>query len=222
VWFGDGRVITAEDWGTGSGAREHYFGINGSITVQPNSSAQFSYFVTDHGSQRVTVVNPSGTTIRTLVNDALYPSGTRTVVWDGNTDQGTLASPSGNYTFSVVATSAYGCSGQAWCTKTLVTGTFFHQGPPIASISGPGAIEENTSATWSAAVSDGVAPYTYQWTVDGALAGTTSSVTAGGWAAGSLHPIVLRVTDSLGHASNYSEVDVYVTYAGGCLQPPCP
>jgi len=219
VWFGDGRVITAEDWGTQSGAREHYFGINGSITAQPNSSAQFSYLVTDHGSQTVTVVNPAGATVRTLVNDALYPSGTRTVSWDGNTNQGTLASPSGNYKFSVVATSAYGCSGQAWCSKTLVTGTFFHQGPPIASISGPSSVNPYTSHTWTAGVSDGVSPYTYQWTVDGASAGTGSSVTAANWDPGTTHPIVLRVTDSLGHSGSY-ELDVNVTACSPCA-PGC-
>jgi flagellar hook capping protein FlgD len=218
--FCDGRVITAEDWGTASGAREHYFGTNGSITVQPNSSAQFSYFITDHGSQRVNVVNAGGTPVRTLVNDALDPPGTRTVSWDGNTDQGTLA-PTGNYSFSVVATSAYGCTGQSWCTKTLPTGTFFHQGPPVASISGPSGVQENTTGTWTGAASAGVPPYSYRWTVDGGFAGTGTSVTAGGWAGGSTHTIGLTVTDALAHSGSTSRV-VRVTFSGGCLEPPCP
>ncbi len=93
--------------------------------------------------------------------------------------------------------------------------------PPSASISGPGAVEENAYATWTGGASGGVPPYSYQWTVDGVLAGNGGSVTDGGWPGGSSHTIGLTVTDASGY-SGYNELGVYVTYAGGCLQPPCP
>src|SRR6266550_7686216 len=220
VWVGDGRVITAEDWGTQSGAREHYLGMNGSITTQPNTNAQFSYFVTDHGSQVVTVVNSNGTAIRTLANDALYSPGSRTLSWDGNSSFGVLA-PTGNYTFKVVATSAYSCSGQAWCAKTLVTNAFFHQGPPQPAISGPNTVQEFTTNTWTASASAGIPPYSYQWTIDGSNAGTSTSITAGGsWGGGESHAIVLRATDAAGRVGS-TEVDVYVLFP--CSTPPdCP
>lgn len=216
VWFGDGLVITAEDWSGQSGAREHYLGIDGSVTAQPSSSnTQFSYFTTDHASQLVTVLNDIGTPVRTLANDALDPPGSRTIAWDGNTDQGTLA-PTGNYTFKVVATSAYGCSGQSWCSKNLVTTSFSFLGAPNPAISGPGTVLEFTDNTWTGSASGGVAPYNYSWTIDGASVGNGTSITDGAsWAGGYTHAIVLTVTDAAGHTGS-SELDVYVQCNGAC------
>jgi len=194
--------------------------MNGSITTQPNTNAQFTYFVTDHGSQVVTVVNSSGNSVRTLVNDALDPPGSRTVSWDGNTGQGLLAA-TGNYTFKVVATSAYSCSGQAWCSKTLTTTAFFHQGPPVPAIAGSSAVEENTTNTWTGSASQGVPPYSYSWTVDGGFAGGGTSLMAGPWSGGETHAIGLTVTDAAGRVGG-TELDVFVYFTGGCLQPPCP
>jgi len=94
------------------------------------------------------------------------------------------------------------------------------QVPLVASISGPTAIEELTYATWTGVVSGGATPYTYQWTVDGYGAGGGTSVTAGGWPGGSTHTIALTVTDALGQ-SRSDALEVYVTFAGGCFQPPC-
>ena len=200
VWFGDGRVITAEDWGTQSGAREHYFGISGSITAQPNSNAQFTYFVTDHGSQVVTVVNSGGTAVRTLLNDALDPPGPRTLSWDGNTSQGLLA-PTGNYTFKVVATSAYSCSGQSWCAKTLVTGSFFHQGPPspTVSISGRTTVRPGATCMWSATASGGTPPYHYAWTPPGSDSPDLTYTNSG-----QNFTVFVQVTDALGASGNAS------------------
>jgi hypothetical protein len=203
LWFGDGRVITAEDWGTQSGAREHFFGIDGSITAQP-TSPQFSYFFTDHGSQNVTVLDGGGSTIRTLLNDALSPPGSRTISWDGYTDQGTLAT-TGSYRFKVLASSAYACSGQPCYTKSLTTSWFSFQGdpgPPQVSISGPSVLMENEEGGWIAVVSGGTAPYSYQWWVDGTSAGSSESTTGGPWLGGSYHIIDLTVTDALGRTGS--------------------
>jgi len=218
IWFGDGRVITAEDWGAQSGAREHFLGIDGSITAQPSTNnPQFSYFITDHGSQQVQVLTYAGTPVRTILNDALDPPGARTITWDRYTDQGTLA-PEGDYKFQVLATSGYGCSGQSWCTKTLTTLSFLLQsdpGAPIVSISGPDGLTEGDLGTWTAVVSGGSAPLTYTWMVDGSPAGGDVSVTAGPWAGGAYHYIDLTVTDSQGRTGS-SEKAVYVSCPQQC------
>jgi len=94
--------------------------------------------------------------------------------------------------------------------------------PPLqSSLSGPSAIEEYTNGTWSAGASGGYAPYTYQWTTDGYTSGTGGSLTDGGWGGGTSHSIALTVWDSRGNTSSH-ELSVYVTYAGGCIYPPCP
>jgi len=156
VWYGEGRVITAEDWGAESGAREHYLGVNGSVTAQPQvdnqyGDAWFSYRTTDHGTHTSYVVDISGNYVRTTPYMGIYPPGTRMEYWDGLKDDGTPA-PTGTYWFAVLVTSAYGCSGQSWCAKGLSTQTFYHVmgsgcghpcSPPIAagdSVSEPSAL----------------------------------------------------------------------------------
>ncbi len=213
IWYGEGRVLTGEDWGTQSGAREHYLGISGSITTQPNTNAQFTYFVTDHGSQVVTVVNSGGTAVRTLVNDALDPPGARTLSWDGNTSQGLLA-PTGNYTFKVVATSAYGCSGQPWCSKNLATGSFFHQGPPppSVSISGPATVQPGARCLWSANASGGTPPYHYAWTPPGNDSPDLTYTNSG-----QNFTVSVRVTDAVGASGNDSYPVTVSSNARACL-----
>ncbi len=94
--------------------------------------------------------------------------------------------------------------------------------PPRASISGPNAVTEYTSNTWTAVASGGAPPFTYRWTVDGTPAGTSTSVTDGGsWAGGTSHTIGLTVTDVIARSVSTS-LGVYVTFSGGCFQPPCP
>src|SRR2546422_8180662 len=63
-----------------------------------------------------------------------------------------------------------------------------------------------TYATWTSAVSGGVAPYTYSWTVDGSVAGSGTSKTAGGWAGGDRKST--RLNSSHG----------YISYAVFCLK----
>lgn len=130
VWYCEGRIITAEDWSESTGAVEHYLGIDGAVTAQPQTSqygdAWFSYRTTDHGTHMLNVVDVSGNYVRTIPPAGLLPPGTRTAYWDGFRDNGTPA-PTGTYWFQVTATSGYGCSGQTWCAKGLSTQTFFHQ-----------------------------------------------------------------------------------------------
>lgn len=144
IWYGEGRVLTAETWSAGSGAREHYLGIDGAITAQPQTDqlgdAWFSYRTTDHAYHTFSVSDVSGNTVRRVPPTVIFPPGTRTWMWDGLRDDGTPA-PTGTYWMQVTANSSYGCSGQAWCQKGLSTQTFFHQAgggcegpcsPPVA------------------------------------------------------------------------------------------
>jgi len=130
VWYCEGRVLTAEEWGDQSGAVEHYLGMDGAVTAQPQTSqfgdAWFSYRTTDHGYHTVNVVNSSGNYVRTIPPVGILPPGTRTQYWDGFLNNGTPA-PTGNYWIQVTAASAYSCGGQSWCQKGLSTQTFFHQ-----------------------------------------------------------------------------------------------
>jgi flagellar hook assembly protein FlgD len=128
VWYCEGRVITAEQWSDSSGAVEHYLGMDGSVTAQPQTDqygdAWFSYRTTDHGYHTFTVFDVSGNTVRRVPPMGIFPPGTRTWLWDGLRDNGTPA-PSGTYWMQVTATSVYGC-GQTWCGKGLSTQTFYH------------------------------------------------------------------------------------------------
>jgi len=156
VWYCEGRVVTAEQWSDSSGAVEHYLGMDGAVTGQPQvdneyGDAWFSYRTTDHGTHRSYVVNISGNYVRTTSYMGVYPPGPRMEYWDGLKDDGTPA-PTGTYWFAVLVTSAYGCSGQSWCAKGLSTQTFYHVmgsgcghpcSPPIAagdSLSEPSAL----------------------------------------------------------------------------------
>jgi len=129
VWYCEGRVLTAEQWSDSSGAVEHYLGMDGSVTAQPQTDqfgdAWFSYRTTDHGTHRINVVNISGNYVRTVSYTGIYPPGTRTELWDGLRDDGTPA-PTGTYWFQATVTSGYGCTGQSWCVKGLSTQTFYH------------------------------------------------------------------------------------------------
>lgn len=129
VWYCEGRVITAESWGDSSGAVEHYLGMDGAITAQPQTdqygNAWFSFRTTDHGYHTFTVFDVSGNTARHAPPMGIFPPATRTWLWDGLRDDGTPA-PSGTYWMQVTANSGYGCSGQSWCAKGLSTQTFYH------------------------------------------------------------------------------------------------
>ena len=139
VWYCEGRIITAEQWSDSSGAVEHYLGIDGAITAQPQTDswgdAWFSYSTTDHGTHRIYVVDQSGNYVRTISYMGILPPGVRNEMWDGQRDDGTPA-PAGTYWFQVLATSVYGCSGQSWCAKGLATQSFYHVMSPNCS-SGP-------------------------------------------------------------------------------------
>jgi len=130
IWYGEGRVLTAEKWSAGSGAREHYFGLELFRTSGPTTSdglTTLGYRVTDHSHHRVWVRAANNVVVRQLRDyPTLMPSGTHTVVWDGRKDDGTGAAP-GYYYFNVFAYSDYGCT---WCNKSIVSSSFWFAGLP--------------------------------------------------------------------------------------------
>lgn len=99
-------------------------------------------------------------------------------------------------------------------TKAYVTG--FRVGPPppppppsfSVNVSGQTYLDPNVTYTWYASVSNGASPYTYDWAIDGAPAGTGSGVSSS-FAASTQHDIQLIAWDSQGQsASAVLTVDV--------------
>ena len=146
IWYGEGRVLTAEDWSASSGAREHYLGLELSRTSGPDTVAgltTFVYRVTDHAYHTVLVKSLNNTIVRRLnLGSSLMPSGNQTIVWDGLKDDGTYAAPGYHY-FTLQAVSAYGCAMETWCNQFLTSSTFWFNGrtdcgppdpaPPVAA-----------------------------------------------------------------------------------------
>ncbi len=70
--------------------------------------------------------------------------------------------------------------------------------PPLSAwINGPFSGQTNIFYTWTASVSGGVAPFSYQWRVNGAPVGTSSSMSRSFFASGN-YSITLTVTDNAG------------------------
>ncbi|HEX2206967.1 MAG TPA: S8 family serine peptidase [Longimicrobium sp.] len=91
--------------------------------------------------------------------------------------------------------------------------------PPLStSISGPAAIDANTSATWTAVPANGASPYSYAWHRDGALVGSGATYTGSGTSSFQLQ---LTVADALG-ATATAVLNVTVNPApctGICIDP---
>jgi len=110
------------------------------------------------------------------------------------------------------------CGFDVATTSTTVNVTYNPPPPPpslSASISGPSQVRQNCEYTWSASVSGGQSPYSYQWS--GELSGTGPSVTGALSTSGTLY---LDVSSADGqHASN----SLYITMTGlPCPQAPTP
>lgn len=152
IWYGEGRILTAEDWGAQSGAREHYLGV--SLTINPANaddfSAWFSYVTTDHGYHTVNVLNRwSHAHVKTLVGPSTFsPPGTYWVYWDGTDDNGNPV-PQDDYFFGVDVLSGYGCSGgpDTWCEPNGATNyfTFPNCTPPNCPM-GPSPVASDSIA----------------------------------------------------------------------------
>lgn len=130
VWYCEGRVITGEAWSSGSGAVEHYLGINAAYTSAPLATpntgwASINYNATDVAYASIDVHQVNVGTIKTLATNQLRSAGQWTVYWDGTKNDGTRA-PNAYYRFRVYLLSAYGCPGNAlWCYPFLYSSDFY-------------------------------------------------------------------------------------------------
>ncbi len=130
VWYCEGRVLTAEQWGDSTGAVEHYLGINAAYTSAPNAIpntgwASITYKATDVAYTWADVHQVNVGTINTLATNQLRSAGQHTIYWDGTKADGTRA-PSAYYRFRVWMLSAYGCPGNApWCYPILYSSDFY-------------------------------------------------------------------------------------------------
>ncbi len=128
-YFGDGRIITAEDWTDSSGALEHWLGVDLQAPYAPLGGGwggSVAVWMTDHAYVTVTMLNDAGTAVATFAGD-LRPSGWVSEDWNGLQDNGEPAAE-GWYRFRITALSGYGCDGSAWCEKEVVTTSFFFPG----------------------------------------------------------------------------------------------
>lgn len=93
------------------------------------------------------------------------------------------------------------------------------QPPPSSlsvSISGPTRIQPGATCTWDAPTSGGSPPYSYQWTNDGQLAGSSYSYTGSkAWgSSSSWFSLKVSVTDAAGTIRD-AEITVYVDSSAG-------
>jgi len=76
------------------------------FVIQPvfNEVSQFTYTLSQNANVTMTILDPNGNTIRTLLSNAAQAAGSQTVEWDGRTDAGKVAGVEGDYRVNVVAT----------------------------------------------------------------------------------------------------------------------
>lgn len=129
VWYGEGRILTAEDWGPNSGALEHWLGveIEDPVAWGGGFSSSVTFRLTDHARTWVKVYAgthvPGDAYYRTLMSGEVRAPGLQSVEWDGTNAAGQPA-PEGSYHFHVSAISAYGCEGQGYCDHSVGTNSF--------------------------------------------------------------------------------------------------
>lgn len=131
-----------------------------------------------------------------------------------NADTGATISRSfttaGNYTLRVdeIATDS-----------TFVSVTKSVHVPITVSISGPSELDPGYPGNWSVNASYGTPPYSYAWFVDESPFGSGSSIQTGWYQAGTLHNIMVTVTD----ANNVvTSADMWVNVNSGSCPPEDP
>jgi hypothetical protein len=141
VWYGEGRIITAEDWTSTSGAVEHWLGVDIPYTgVFAGFGAILDFRTTDHAYVTVEVLRDATLgTIRILTDGSGFrPPGFQSVSWDGNLGDGTAA-PGDWYRFRITAVSGYGCDGSSWCRGGRLSDRFWARGRDCSVIECPEA-----------------------------------------------------------------------------------
>ena len=118
-------------------------------------------------------------------------------------------SAAGTYVVKLTVTDAAGQYSSAAYTILVLP-------DPQTSINGISTLTPNTSATFSAAVSGGLAPYSYQWSFGDGSHSTQATPTHAYTLTGT-YQVKLTVTDSEGYSTNSY---VNVTVAGSSSTPP--
>jgi flagellar hook assembly protein FlgD len=123
-YYGEGRIITAEDWTDSSGATEHWLGVRviQAIGWGGPFGASVDYRITDHATVAIDVLR--GGLLYKNVSVTFNPAGSASGFWDATDPSGNPA-PAGTYQLRVTATSAYGCDGSTWCQSSLASNVFF-------------------------------------------------------------------------------------------------
>lgn len=150
VWYGEGRILTAEKWSAQTGALEHYLGVSAAFTAPAETSSVSAWIplrTTNAAYVTAEVLRQGAGTIRTLYSNQLFSAGNWTLFWDGRLANGTGAPPD-NYLFRVTATSAYGCPGgysYPWCFPLILSNSFFFKYCPPSD---PLAMAPRRSKPW--------------------------------------------------------------------------
>ncbi len=115
VWYGEGRILTAEDWGAWSGGLEHFLGVDIKWATAGGAFTHFAtFFLTEHSLLTVEVLNLLGQLVRTVYTNTLFPS------LRGRTNSGSSPDPhtaAGRRTASARSTRTFSSTNCAWTRK---------------------------------------------------------------------------------------------------------
>ncbi len=225
---GGGEPPYTEHWVFGDGSTgtglspEHVYSVAGSYNVAVTVTDAFGNSYTAG-----TIVNvylpPSNVTIlasRNIVDAGLavnltaesqFGSSPLSYAWSLG-DGSTSSSPSithsyskpGTYVVTLTLKDAAGQSASASYTILVLP-------DPHAAINSVPAVASNTSATFSATVSGGLAPYSYAWNF-GNGARSTDATPSHAYASSGIYQVTLNVTDSEGYTTT-SYLNVTVTHS---------
>ena len=129
-----------------------------------------------------------------------------------------------NETFAGIATGTVADEDNArvWDNRASTVSNFDPPStPPNVNISGPASIETNQNYTYNALVTDGVAPYTYQWAERTSSSGPWTNIGTGSsitYNTSTTGQVSLRVTVTDDESNTDIDVhDILVTDGSGCI-----
>ncbi|HEX9727412.1 MAG TPA: FlgD immunoglobulin-like domain containing protein [Gemmatimonadales bacterium] len=124
-WYGEGRLLTAEDWGAGSGGLEHFLGVAIPWATAGGAFGHYAdFFLTEHSLLTVQVFNKVDQLQQTIYAGTLFSPYVHSAYWTGLNSSGNPA-PDGLYRFKITARSPY-CSGPTYCVAVRYTNFFQH------------------------------------------------------------------------------------------------
>jgi len=139
----------------------------------------------------------------------------RATTWSSANPVVATVSSIGLVTGTHVGTTTVAASIDGYSSASTIVVTAVASLPLSAVIGGPTSVVKGTSRTWTSTITNGTAPYTYQWKRNGTAVSTSASFTGTATVCGPF-TLTLTVTDAQAHTAAAS-FDVDVT--GG--SPPC-